>query len=87
MRGEKTAIAATRLLRSISNLVIDYSEDIIDQSGSLKCNRAISLADCMCIALATKYNCSALFARKEQEIDRELRRKQFDAPLVFLSEE
>jgi len=85
--GEKLAEECLETLSVIKDLVIDLSLDLAVKAGSLKCKRAISLADCTCIALAEKYGCQALFARKEKEIEEEMKRKPFKVRVVFLEEQ
>jgi predicted nucleic acid-binding protein len=85
--GEKLAEECLEALSVIKDLVIDLSLDLAVKAGRLKCKRAISLADCTCIALAEKYGCQALFARKEKEIEEEMKRKPFKVRVVFLEEQ
>jgi len=58
--------------------------DLAIQTGKIKCERAISLADCSCIATAKLANAKAVFARKEKELAREMKRKPFDIKIIFL---
>jgi hypothetical protein len=58
--------------------------DLAIQTGKIKCERAISLADCSCIATAKLANAKAVFARKEKELAREMKRKPFDVEITFL---
>ncbi len=84
--GEKLAQECLKILTVIKDPVIDLSLDLAVKAGSLKCRRAISLAACTCIALAKKYGCQALFARKE-EIEEEMKQNPFKVNLVFLEEQ
>ena len=45
-----------------------------------KCERAISLADCYVIAVAKLQQASALFARHETDLDREIERNHSTCP-------
>jgi len=56
------------------------------ETGIIKCERAISLADCSCIATGKLANAKVVFARKEEELAREMERKPFDVEIVFLEE-
>ncbi|MEM2129202.1 MAG: hypothetical protein QXZ70_01250, partial [Candidatus Bathyarchaeia archaeon] len=56
------------------------------RTGKIKCERAISLADCSCIAAAELANAKAVFAKKEEELVKEMKRKPFDAEIIFLEE-
>jgi len=53
------------LLRSGIVEVVPISE-LADEAALVKCERAISLADCFTIALARVYGCPALFAKRER---------------------
>jgi len=56
------------------------------EAGRIKCKRAISLADCYAIALAEKVKGCAVFAKKEEEMMKEIERKEFPIPIVFLED-
>lgn len=58
--------------------------DLAIQTGKTKCERAISITDCSCIATAKLANAKAVFARKEKELAREMERKPFDVEITFL---
>ncbi len=85
--GEKLAKECLQTLKETKNLIIDSSLNLAEKAGSLKCERAISLADCYSISLAEKHECQALFAKKEKELETENKRKSFKAKLVFLEEQ
>jgi len=74
-----------KLLASGYINVEDLSTLIVDASRH-KCERAISLADCFCIALAEKTFSKALFAEREKDLIEEIRRKPFDAEIIFLED-
>lgn len=59
---------------------------LIEDTARLKCERAISLADCFCLALARKNGCGALFARRESDLIKEMRKKPFDVEVLFLED-
>lgn len=75
---------AKLLLTSGVVKVVSVSE-IADEIVRIKCERALSLADCCTLALARIYNCKALFVRMERELEEELRKKPFDIELEFLA--
>jgi len=58
--------------------------DLAIQTGKIKCEKAISIVDCSCIAIAKPANAKAVFARKEKELAREIERKPFDVEITFL---
>ena len=62
------------------------TDQLIDLAAKYKCERSISLADCFVLALAKKLGCKALFARREQELVKEMNRKKFDVEILFLED-
>jgi predicted nucleic acid-binding protein len=65
---------------------IENTLPLINEASKTKCKRAISLPDCFTLALAQKIVGSALFARKEQDLTNEIRRKPFEVNILFLEE-
>ena len=65
---------------------VEDTSRLIYQAAEIKCKRAISLPDCFTLALAHKISGNALFARQEQELADEMRKKPFDVDLLFLEE-
>ena len=63
---------------------VHNTTELAIQTGKIKCKRAISLADCSCIATAKLANAKAVFARKEKELVKEMERKPFDVKITFL---
>ena len=60
---------------------------LMNKAAKLKCCRAVSLPDCFTIALAQEISGTALFARKEQDLTTEMRRKPFDISVLFLDDQ
>jgi len=67
-------------------MVIGDTYSLIYDASRYKCERAVSLADCFCLALAHRSSCSALFARREKELVEEIQRKPFDVEILFLED-
>jgi len=74
-----------RLLES-GYLHVEGSSVLVEEAARLKCKRALSLADCFCLALARRYGCRALFADKEVKLVRDMQKKPFDVEVVFLED-
>jgi len=85
-RGEKVAADYTRSYLSAGYSALHDSELVDMTAGTYKCERAISLADCYVIAVAKLQEASALFARHETDLDREIERKPFDVPVLFIED-
>ncbi len=73
-------------LLSSGYLSIYKTEFLVDLAAKYKCERKLSLADCFVLALAKKLGCGALFARREQELIREMNREKFDVEILFLED-
>jgi len=68
----------------LSNMIsVHASTELALKTGELKCERAISLADCSSIATAILTNTKAVFV-EEEELRKEIARKPFETEIVFL---
>jgi len=56
------------------------------EAGRLRCERAISIGDCSCIATAKITGSRAVFARKEKELEDEVKKKSFDVEILTLAD-
>ena len=81
---EKARAAAKDLLDSG---FINLQEDIRIHTlaSGIKCDRAISLADCYTFAVADVTGSVPVFAKAETELTREIKKRPFEPPPVFLS--
>jgi hypothetical protein len=57
-------------LLAFGYITIEDMTPLILDASKYKCERAISLADCFCLALAHKFLYGALFARRESDLVR-----------------
>lgn len=72
----------------LSDYVTVLSSDEIDiEAGRYKCSRALSLADCYVLAVAKVKHISAMFARRENDIRKELERQSFGVRALFLEDQ
>jgi len=67
-------------------IAIEDTATLIDDASKYKCERALSLADCFTLALAYKDYCSALFARREDELIQEIKRSPLETDVLFLED-
>ncbi len=68
----------------LSNMIsIHSSIELAMKTGELKCERAISLADCSSLATAIMTNTKAVFT-EEEELRREIAKKPFEVEIIFL---
>jgi predicted nucleic acid-binding protein len=75
-----------KLLASGYIKVEDISK-LINEASKTKCRRAISLPDCFTLALAQEIRGNALFARKEQDLTKEMQKAPFEVNIIFLEDE
>lgn len=59
---------------------------LVDYASQYKCRRSLSLVDCFTLALAKKMDAPVVFARKEEELLREMSREKFDVEILFLED-
>jgi predicted nucleic acid-binding protein len=85
-RGDSFATEAVESFLRTNYVSILSSDDIDIEAGRYKCSRTISLADCYVLAVAKVQNASAVFAKKEDDISREVRRQPFDVKMFFLED-
>jgi hypothetical protein len=62
------------------------STELAIKTGRMKCERAISLADCSCLATAKEMNAYPVFATREIQLGREMKRKPFEVDPIFLQD-
>jgi predicted nucleic acid-binding protein len=74
-------------LLSSGYIKLESTSPLIDAASKIKCQRAISLPDCFTLALAQKISGNALFARKEEDLTKEMQRKEFEATILFLEDQ
>lgn len=68
-------------------LTVEDTQKLVNEAAKIKCCRAISLPDCFTIALAKKIGGNALFARKEQELTKEIQKERFNINVLFLDDQ
>lgn len=73
------------MIRSRYIGIIDIKE-ISEQDALLKCRMALSLADCFKTAAGETMKMNVMFARKEKDLENELKRKPFGATIIFATE-
>ena len=84
LRGAKFADEKINDMLKSQVLRVYKSTELAIQTGKIKCERTISLADASCIATAKLAKAKAVFAREEKEIVREMKRKPFEVEIVLL---
>jgi predicted nucleic acid-binding protein len=85
-RGEAFARETTSKFLKAQYASIVASDELDMAAGALKCERAISLADCYVLGLAKLEDSAALFGRREKELEREIKKKTFEVTVHFLED-
>lgn len=83
LRGEEFAQQKIDEMLSSNMISVHGSVELAIKTGKLKCERAISLADCSSIAVATLTRTRAVFI-EEEELKEEMDRSPFEAEILFL---
>ena len=87
-RGESFAREVVSSLLTSGYLTILSTDEIDMEAGRYKCSRALSLADCYVQAVAKVQHVPAVFAKREDDLKKELEKKlPFDVRLLFLEDE
>ena len=85
-RGEGFASEATEAFLKSGYVSVISSNELDIEAGRYKCERSVSLADCYVLALAKTMDITAVFAKKEDDLKKELTRKAFDVKILFLED-
>jgi predicted nucleic acid-binding protein len=85
-KGDSFASEAVESLLRTNYVSVLSSDEVDMEAGRYKCSRAISLADCYVLAVAKNQNASAAFAKREEDITKEMRRRPFDVRTFFLED-
>ncbi len=80
--------AQTRLKNLLDSgyISVHESSKLIDHASEYKCKRRFSLVDCFTLALAKKMGVPALFAKREEELMKEMSSEPFDVEILFLED-
>ena len=82
---EETNQRVKKLLASGYITVEDISE-LIESAARCKCYRAISLPDCFTLSLAKLLASPAVFAKREEDLIKEMEKTPFDEEVLFLQD-
>lgn len=83
-------LGRTQARSKVDNLVRSNYINLTDagrlyaNAAEIKCERALALGDCYTIANAKVTGSTALFAFREEELNREIKRKPFDVEIKFV---
>jgi predicted nucleic acid-binding protein len=73
-------------LRNSNYVLTVDTEQASRIAAEIKCSRALALADCYTLATAKVTGSKALFAFRERELDREMKKRPCDVEVIFLED-
>jgi predicted nucleic acid-binding protein len=82
--GAEQGARSVGFLTSASQFGILPSSAFLEAAAKIKCERAMSLVDCVTIAMGESLEVPVLFSVREKEIDGELKKRRFKTDLRFL---
>lgn len=85
--GEKYARTSIESVLMSGYLSVVSSDELDLVAGHYKCLRALSLADCYVLAVAKLEQIPAVFAKREDDLKKELEKDPFDVRLLFLEDQ
>lgn len=86
LKGLKYAVEKINAMLNSQVIEINNTEEMALEAGKLKCDRAISIGDCSCIATAKITKSRPVFSQGEKELVNEMKRKPFAVEILFLAE-
>jgi predicted nucleic acid-binding protein len=84
--GHDTSKSKVNNLRNSGYAVAADTEQVSRIAAQIKCKRALSLADCYTLATAKATASKALFAFREKDLDREMKRHPYEVEVIFLED-
>ena len=84
--GWEEAARRVNALASSGYVVVHETSRLASTVALLKCKHAIAVGDCFTLAVAKRIRGPALFARREEELARELQRGTLGVRVLFLEE-
>lgn len=67
-------------------LAVHEASKLVETAAEYKCRRNLSLADCFALALAKTIGAPVLFAKKEEDLVREMSKEPLDVEIRFLQQ-
>ena len=82
--GKDRAERVIEYLRSASQFRILQSSSFLDKAAEMKCARSLPLVDCVTLAMGESLGSPVLFARRERELEIEMKKATFKAKILFM---
>ncbi len=84
--GWEEASRRVSALEASGYIVVHETSRLRDAVASLKCRHGIAIGDCFTLAVAKRIEGPALFARREEELVREVQRGALRVKVLFLED-
>ena len=84
--GRESARSKVDNLVRSNYIILTDAESLCATAAEIKCERALALGDCYTLANAKVTASIALFAFREEDLDREIKRKPFDVDVEFVED-
>ena len=85
-KSEQKSEEAVTLLKESGYFTISKVEEFMNQAAGIKCVRALAFPDCFAISIGESLKIPVLFATRETELVKEMKRNDFRTNLFFLDE-
>jgi predicted nucleic acid-binding protein len=84
--GHETSKSKIDSLRNSNYTIVVDTENVSRIAAQIKCRRALSLPDCYALATAKATGSDALFAFREKELVREMKKHPHEVKVIFLED-
>ncbi|MGI0080859.1 MAG: PIN domain-containing protein [Nitrososphaerales archaeon] len=84
--GEKESEQALKNLTQSGYLRIAQFGEFVNQAADMKCRRSVAFADCFALAMGETMHSPVLFATREAELLKEIKKQPFRTNVIFLDE-
>ena len=84
--GEEKSKEAVENLVESGFLTVSTVGDFISEAVVMKCNRSLAFADCFSLSMGESMAIPVLFATRETELVKEIKRKAFATKILFLDD-
>lgn len=84
--GHEASKSKVDNLRNSNYAPVTDSEQVSRIAAQIKCKWTVSLADCYALATAKATASRALFAFREKELEREMKRQPYEVEVIFLED-
>ena len=84
--GKQESERVLRNLRESGYFQILSFAEYSDEATEMKCSRSLAFPDCFALSLGESLKIRVLFATRERELVKEIKKKAFETEILFLDE-